>query len=213
MPQNLFQENDIVDLGDISDQRAPAGPAPPAMHAGGWQHGVQPAAGVVSVGTGVRIAAPSNRPGWAPARPYTWLPYVPGKTNFVLLGPHPVLSGPFSGCYMIEYQQAGQRRICHVATPEAKATWNVFARNQGGVMMLRGFRPSDRAAPLAPLPAPGGTGDSASWKIFGLMTGDGMYALFCYKQQVSNTVSNTRFRVASIREAASLPLDGLRNLP
>lgn len=211
MPQNLFQTNDIVDLGNVSYVHA--APAAPVAPVGGWQPGVQPAAGVVSVGSAVRFAAPSNRAGWAPARPYMWLPYVTGKTNFVALGTHPVLSGPFSGCYMIEYQQGGVHKICHVATPEAKATWNTFVLAPN-VTVLRGFRPSDHAALSAPLPAPGGTGDCAAYAIFGLMTATEMYALFCYKQQVANTVSNSRFRIASIAgPVVSLPVHSLTNLP
>ena len=206
MPQRIFLINDVFELGDISDRQAPV-----ARVLMGNRQGVGL---VTTVGTQLRQFAPMNRLIAGGARQqFMWLPYSPKTTNYVGLGPYPVLSGPFSGCYMIVYRQAGVVNVCHVATPEAKASWNQFA-NLPVVEVLQGFRPHEHTHPPAPVTA-GNNGDlPGAFKIFGLVANNEMYALFTYRQQVAGIPLNTRFRVAEVSgPIPTLPINTLKNLP
>jgi hypothetical protein len=200
MAQNLFTVGDIVDLGDVKE-KPPLGGAeilPP---------------GLVSVGSQARLVVRVS----SPARTaITWLPFVPRFTNTVKSAHLNVLSGPFSGCYMIRYQYKGDTYTCHVATPEAKASWNQFAKGPPEISIQRGFRPSDhlRGADTRPVTSQKGLSGDGAWAIFGLITSTNeLYTLFGFVQRVNGHALPTVYRIAYISEKiAPLSPIHLRNL-
>jgi len=58
---------------------------------------------------------------------FRWLPWVSGKINYADMGGMDVLSGMFTGCWMVFYKEGGTHRVGHVATQndkeDCKATW------------------------------------------------------------------------------------------
>lgn len=158
-------------------------------------------------------------------RNFTWLPFVDNAINYTPVNGKDVLSGPFSGCYMILYNVAGAARVGHVATPGAKAAWNNHVANQPGVNVLTGFQPHRvyYDALAFPVKRP----EEGTARIFGLITNTGnCYALFCYEQtkrvQNGNIVQGLEgnipideryHRVADIQLAPPLAVATLQNLP
>jgi len=77
---------------------------------------------------------------------FTWLSYAPGKILWTPLT-HDVLSGPFSGCWMVLFNHFGQK-VGHLGTtePNSDATrnvyqvWDNFRQNHPGAV-LRAFKP------------------------------------------------------------------------
>jgi hypothetical protein len=57
---------------------------------------------------------------------FRWLPWVSGKINYADMGGMDVLSGMFTGCWMVFYRE-GSHRVGHVATQndagDCKSTW------------------------------------------------------------------------------------------
>lgn len=108
------------------------------------------------------------------------LPWVGNGINYTDTTGKDVLSGPFTGCIMAIYKRAGQRRVCHVATPECKDAW---AKIKGETEVVKEFKPSDH------LP----DGISKSLKgglvILGHVTADDKcYALFCDRAKTGTSM-------------------------
>ena len=74
-------------------------------------------------------------------RNFIWLPWMEGAVNYADQQGKDVMSGPFSGCYMIRYRQGGgDWRVAHVHTPGAIDDWNAMAAG-GGFEIGCGFKP------------------------------------------------------------------------
>jgi hypothetical protein len=75
---------------------------------------------------------------------FRWLPWVSGKINYADVGGKDVLSGMFTGCWMVHYTENGSLRVGHVATqPDAgdcKAAWRAH-KALPGVSGVKEFRP------------------------------------------------------------------------
>ena len=83
-------------------------------------------------------------------RNFQWLRYYGGAINQVAFDNLDVLSGDFSGCWMMEYRKDGVLYVGHVGTIDdpnkphsvaAKKAWNDFALAHAGDI-LRGFSPA-----------------------------------------------------------------------
>lgn len=75
--------------------------------------------------------------------PYNWLVYKPGHTTRRLLMAGDVLTGPMTGCPIIEWTERGQRWVGHIGTTESAAI-NSRVKNTFGIAMptqARGFNP------------------------------------------------------------------------
>jgi hypothetical protein len=79
-------------------------------------------------------------------RNYVWLPWAAGAVNYAEAQGKDVMSGAFSGCYMIRYHEGnGAWRVAHVSLGEgvdSRAEWNALAA-QAGVHISHGFKPYD----------------------------------------------------------------------
>jgi hypothetical protein len=74
-------------------------------------------------------------------RNFIWVPWMDGAVNYASQQGKDVMSGPFSGCYMIRYKiGGGDWRVAHVHTPGAIDTWNTLA-SQNGFEIDCGFKP------------------------------------------------------------------------
>jgi|TARA_R110000868_G_scaffold41978_3_gene142487 hypothetical protein len=74
-------------------------------------------------------------------RNFVWLPWMVNAVNFTDQGGKDVLSGRFSGCYMIRYKMpGGSWRVAHVHTPEGIDAWNELAQTPGFEISC-GFKP------------------------------------------------------------------------
>lgn len=73
---------------------------------------------------------------------FRWLPWVSGKINYADMGGADVLSGMFTGCWMVLYRE-GNFRVGHVATQndagDCKAVWRAHKalRTVSGVKEFR----------------------------------------------------------------------------
>ena len=195
----------FIDIGDIA---ALAPGTPPAE---------------ISQGTEARVILRSKHRGWhhmgakqrtvvagehatKERRNFIWLPYAVNQINYATPQGRDVLSGVFTGCWMIRYNSGGAIRVAHVSTPNAAAAWNALA-GQATVQPLQGFKPSDF------LDAPGAAaqdGDSGL-EMFGLITGTG--SLFTIGLQRRKEEAATMRRVAFVATAKSKTADELRALP
>lgn len=157
-------------------------------------------AGLVSIGATARSVV---RVSSAARTQLTWLPYVPGYTNVVKSNGLNVLSGPFSGCYMIKFMLRGEAYTGHVATPEAKTSWNAFAQGLQNNDIVRGFKPANHlmgANTTAVKSSDGRNGDDA-WKIFGLITSTNeLYTIFAFSQKMNGIIMPTVHRIAYISQ-------------
>ena len=74
---------------------------------------------------------------------FRWLPWVSGKINYADMGGKDVLSGMFTGCWMVLYKE-GSNRVGHVATQtdagDCKATWRAH-KALNTVSEVKEFRP------------------------------------------------------------------------
>ncbi len=77
-------------------------------------------------------------------RNFIWIPWMDGAVNYADQQGKDVMSGPFSGCYMIRYKEGGgDWRVAHVHTPGAIDAWNQLAAG-GGFEIGCGFKPYKR---------------------------------------------------------------------
>lgn len=78
-------------------------------------------------------------------RNFVWLPWSVGAVNYTEQEGKDVLSGRFSGCYMIRYKLAGGSwRVAHVDTPGGITAWNALAQ-ANGFEISGGFKPYQEA--------------------------------------------------------------------
>ena len=119
----------------------------------------------------------------------SWLPYAPGKIAWEELIGRDVLSGKFSGCWMVVYTWFGMTRVAHIGTtePASAATnavhreWNSF-RNEHPGWVQRAFKPY--SPERDPLPVPTGRDIVGRPAWFGLITAQReCYSITTYPQQ------------------------------
>lgn len=137
-------------------------------------------------------------------RNFIWLPWANGGINYVESNGKDVLSGPFSGCYMIRYKHAnGAWRVAHVDMPKGRAAWEQMAGENGFVIDC-GFKPfrATTARKIA---------ETAYEKTFGLVTGNGQ----CYRIVASKWVepARTHRRIVEMERVDSLAPNTLNPLP
>ena len=143
-------------------------------------------------------------------RNFIWLPYVPGAINYTPSQGKDVLSGKFSGCYMVAYQHVGgDRRVCHIATPEAKEAWNDLARTPGFEVFC-GFKPMDcfKETAVELNLAEAAVRRVADNGVFGIITGENTLFSFLALQ-----VDGAYWKVADFQQVKSLTEEELKNLP
>jgi hypothetical protein len=140
-------------------------------------------------------------------RNFQWLGYHAGAVSHVPAGALAVLSGNFSGCWMMEFKKDGQTHIGHVgtvdskvheSTVESKKAWNAFANeNQGAV--LRGFNP---AAVWGVEDRPKMISGDAGPVIWGLITKDKLISIILYQGKDDGKLTD-RYRIAGVKEVPS----------
>lgn len=131
----------------------------------------------------------------------SWLPYAPGKISWEELTGRDVLSGSFSGCWMVVYNWFGMTRVGHIGTvaPADAATanvhreWDAF-RHDHPAWVLRAFKPYSPNRDQNPAPA--GKTDNALPTWLGLVTAQReCYSIFCYPQ----TKNPDLYRIVEVR--------------
>lgn len=119
----------------------------------------------------------------------SWLPYAPGKIAWEELTGRDVLSGKFSGCWMVVYNWYGMTRVAHMGTtePASAATvnvhkeWDNLRRDHPGCV-LRAFEPY--SPNRDPLPAATNKDIAGRPAWFGLVTSlRECYSITTYPQQ------------------------------
>ena len=120
-------------------------------------------------------------------RNFQWLRYYGGAINQVRFDDLDVLSGDFSGCWMMEYKKDGILYVGHVGTVDdatkphsiaSKKAWSDFAlANPGDV--IRGFSPARAWSDAANRP-PKVHGDGLG-RIWGLITKSQLISVFLYR--------------------------------
>lgn len=144
-------------------------------------------------------------------RNFQWLNWVSGSINQVDFGGIDVLTGPMSGCWIMNYKIGGIEYVGHVGTfndphtPQtiaAKAAWNAFAV-ANPLSVLGGFRPGWNGV-FPPIAA----GDQANGnKQFGLVTRGEYYTVAVWRKQ-----DLTGYRIAGLQRVATSPLATLQNI-
>jgi len=133
-------------------------------------------------------------------RNFVWLPWVDGAVNYADAQGKDVMSGPFSGCYLIRYKRADSDwRVAHVSTSEdlandARADWNTLAAENGFVISC-GFKPS-RGKTL---------------QTYGIITAEGV----CYRIEAgSATQTPTEFGrlITRVEKVTTIPPTDLMHL-
>jgi hypothetical protein len=153
-------------------------------------------------------------------RNFRWLPYAPGGITMAATGGMDILSGKFTGCWMIAYRVEGRPEpyVAHVGTVDTnqptsaatnnavKATWNNFA---GGdrIRVLAGFKPSDTF--LLNLPRAIGK-DSIFVTLGGVSCNPEplLYAIGLYGQKDDDN----HYRIEAVRPIVSAPMAELEHL-
>lgn len=119
----------------------------------------------------------------------SWLPYAPGRISWEELTGRAVLSGKFTGCWMVVYNWFGMTRVGHIGTAEpglpetvsVHRVWDEFRRDHPN-WVLRAFKPysMDRDR----VPATTGKDVAANPTWFGLVTAQQeCYSIVAYPQQ------------------------------
>jgi hypothetical protein len=175
--------------------------------------------GEISQGAEDRTIEVSHRQGWFGSkqrdivagenatkshRNFVWLPYAIGQINYATPQGKDVLSGVFTGCWMMRYSNGGVVRVAHVSTPTASAAWNALAANNQ-VQVLQGFKPTD----FHDASAATEKGDYGL-EMFGLVTDAGN--LFTIGLQRRGSTGGLR-RIAFVAPALSRPLAELAAVP
>jgi len=134
--------------------------------------------------------------------PCSWLPYAPGKISWEEMTTRDVLSGKFSGCWMVLYRWYGMLRVGHIGTTEAGSdatnnvhrTWDTFRRDFPN-SVIRAFKPYSRNRDRMPASTSADIAALPTW--FGIITNPGheCYSITAYPQQRD---PNT-YRVVEVR--------------
>jgi hypothetical protein len=144
-------------------------------------------------------------------RNFVWLEWLGGLVSEVKVGGIDILTGPFTGCWLVSYLRGGVHYIGHVGTCDdhadprsiaAKAAWNTFAASVPS-HSFSGFNPfNDDWVGVVPVQQAG----EGNRKYFGLVTVAGdFYTIIAYPQ-VNKT---NRIRIAGIQKnKSSLPANG-----
>jgi hypothetical protein len=150
-------------------------------------------------------------------RVFQWLNYIPGIINQVSLNGIDVLSGFFSGCWLMHYKIDGIVYVGHVGTEEdathqntiiSKRAWNNFAQ-QNPKDVVGGFKPEWKGIYPAKVQGELRGGDT---KRMGLVTTSGRYYTVLAYQQNNFINPNTPWRIAGIQEDYSAELGVLQNI-
>ena len=134
-------------------------------------------------------------------RNFQWLYYYGGAVNEVSYDNIDVLSGNFSGCWMMVYRKNGIQYVGHVGTVDdpttkhsiaAKKAWNKFAsENKNDV--IRGFSPA-KAWP--PEDVPDKIDGDGLARIWGLVTTDRLVSVYLYR----GDKDWNRYRIADVKD-------------
>jgi hypothetical protein len=131
-------------------------------------------------------------------RNFQWLGYYGGAVSQVAFDNLEVLSGNFSGCWMVVYKKNGATHVGHVGTVDepthaksvaAKKGWVDFATANPGAVQ-RGFNPARAWTHPASRP-PKIDGDGIA-RIWGLVTRDELISIYLYRTDADWN----RFRIA-----------------
>jgi hypothetical protein len=132
-------------------------------------------------------------------RNFFWLPWVLDAVNQVNQQGRDVMSGPFSGCYLIRYKEAGgDWRVAHVSMPGGAKAWNALAA-QPGFSIQCGFKPFLGRR----------LGDGANDFTCGVITDDGR----CFRVYASETNLTSYRLIKQVHMMDSLAPDTLYVLP
>lgn len=144
-------------------------------------------------------------------RNFQWLNWVAGSINQVAFGGTDVLTGPMSGCWIMNYKIGGIEYVGHIGTfngpntPQsiaAKNAWNAFAL-ANPLSVLGGFKPGWNGV----FP-PSAAGDKTTGQTqFGLVTPGEYYTVAAWRKQ-----DLTGYRIAGLQKVASSPLATLQNI-
>jgi hypothetical protein len=131
-------------------------------------------------------------------RNFQWLGYYGGAVSQVAFDNLDVLSGNFSGCWMMVYKMLGVTYVCHVGTVDdpahaksvaAKKGWVDFA-NANRDAIQRGFNPA--RAWTHPDSRPAKIDGDGLARIWGLVTADELVSIYLYRGEKDWN----RFRIA-----------------
>jgi hypothetical protein len=131
-------------------------------------------------------------------RNYYWLPWILGAVNYADQQGKDVMSGPFSGCYMIRYKHVGGSwRVAHVDMPGGSKAWNELA-SEDGFTIDCGFKPflADRL------------GAASDDTTYGVITSDGK----CWRMCASTTNLKSQRLIKEVKAIDSLAPESLFNL-
>lgn len=146
-------------------------------------------------------------------RNFQWLHWVPGRICEVPFNNLDVLTGPMSGCYIVNYKRAGVEYVGHIGTDlgpatansvAAKNSWNAFATNNP-MQVLGGFKPkwNGTLPPTQP-----GDHSYGMPTVFGLVTQREYYTVVTYQQKDFSG----KYRIAGLQKDPSVPLATLQHL-
>lgn len=152
-----------------------------------------------------------------PQRNFIWVPYAPNAINYTETQGRDVLSGPFSGCYMVVYNYKRSRRVAHIATPQANTpggavpAWNRLVASDPDIEVVAGFRPHEHIGSLSNLMKP----TDSAFKCFGLVTGtNALWTIATFSQRDPETkVVSPYFRILAITAVTSMTIQELSVLP
>jgi hypothetical protein len=120
-------------------------------------------------------------------RNFQWLGYYPGGVSEVAFDNLDVLSGPFSGCWMMVYKKDGATHVGHVGTKDdtahavskaVKTAWTDFA-NANPLTIERGFSPA--RSWNNPDSRPAKIDGDGLGRIWGLVTRDELISIYLYR--------------------------------
>jgi len=135
-------------------------------------------------------------------RNFIWLPWMEGAVNYAEQQGKDVLSGPFSGCYMIRYRHGGATwRVAHVHTPGAIPAWNALAA-QNGFEISCGFKPYVRKVD---------EGNFDKW--YGIVSDDGLcFRVWAGETEYGIDPTVGLRRIKEVKMVSSIPPANLRVL-
>jgi hypothetical protein len=150
--------------------------------------------------------------------PFLWLHYFPRKVSEIEARGMDVLSGEFSGCWMVIYRKNAAIHVGHIGTVDAahsvpvKKAWTRFAFDLDPGNLIAAFNPFNQWAGPTPVRTPADKAWDGTNYLYGLVTSTcRCYAVYLYPQ--INDPGGAKRRVAGIQEIVPRRgTDALRNL-
>ncbi|MCA3367729.1 MAG: hypothetical protein INF79_19155 [Roseomonas sp.] len=155
-----------------------------------------------------------NEPGGDKAhRKFTWLPYFQYCTTVVPMDDSSdVLSGPFTGCWLVTFTIEGARYIAHIGTSElissnqsVKCGFRTFCKTHN-VKDIRGVKPADPWLKEIEGLCNKKKENTNGYYMFGLYTREGkFFSMLTFRQKASDS----EFRIAGFKEQEpNFPFNG-----